>query len=335
MRVSASIELIVQLAAREAIGGSFKEILPEHVLNALLKFAEFPAPDIEKLVAEAAVRQMLVSDVHSVREALDDRFIDSTAARRTLRQKMGKGTCPYAGGDLHRSAETRQLFDATARLADKNGSETLTPIHLLEAIFAAPTPMITEVLESISKAEAARCRTPLLDEHGRDLRSVPADKELPGTAGRRGELSALAAALTDGKRPCIVLVSEGVDAVRALLLVLVRPAAEGATASSLGYGRVVEISSISGLLGNQKIIAGLAEELARVRRTVLFVPLNAASAQEPAKIRTLFQKTNVRCILWASPDVYREYIEHDAVWTECARMMWIRAETCDSIPEEL
>ena len=49
MKVSASVEMVMQLAGQEAIAAEFKEIEPEHLLAALLKFSELPTEEMDKI----------------------------------------------------------------------------------------------------------------------------------------------------------------------------------------------------------------------------------------------------------------------------------------------
>ena len=48
MKIAASIELVMQLAAQEATSGRFKEIEPPHIVAAILKFAELPGGEVER-----------------------------------------------------------------------------------------------------------------------------------------------------------------------------------------------------------------------------------------------------------------------------------------------
>ena len=85
MKVSASIELIWNLAARESIAGCFPEIGAEHFLQALLKFAELPVEDLDKVAAGPDAARLLAGEVQNVRAELAGRKIESTECRRRLR----------------------------------------------------------------------------------------------------------------------------------------------------------------------------------------------------------------------------------------------------------
>ena len=62
MKVSASTELVWQLAGQEAMVRQFEKIEPEHFCIALLKFSEIPVEEVEKIAPGAEVaRAMSVS----------------------------------------------------------------------------------------------------------------------------------------------------------------------------------------------------------------------------------------------------------------------------------
>ncbi len=146
MRVSASTELICQLAAREAIGGHFGEIEPDHFCLALMKFSEFPVGEIEKMGPGGGIGTTLANEVKSLQEEFESRGVDVKRMRRKLRGHLGKGESWYEGGQLHRSHESRKMFKLAEGFAQHTGDETLTAGHLLEAILVSPTKAMEEVL---------------------------------------------------------------------------------------------------------------------------------------------------------------------------------------------
>ena len=107
MKVSASIELVVQLAGQEAIAGRHKEIEPEHVCLALLKLAELPVEEADKIAPGSSAARELAAEVGAVREELQVRGVDTTEIRRRLRRTLGRGRNAYEGGPMHRSPAGR------------------------------------------------------------------------------------------------------------------------------------------------------------------------------------------------------------------------------------
>jgi ATP-dependent metalloprotease FtsH len=157
MKVSASIDVLWQLAMGEAVSAEFGEIAPEHFLEAILKLAELNVEDLHRLAPDTQVVRLVSEDVAAVREELNARGINSKRARRELRGLLGKGGSPHRGGDMHRSPASREVFEAAARLAADAGSETLMALHLLQALLASPSPPMLLVLgEAVGqKAEPA------------------------------------------------------------------------------------------------------------------------------------------------------------------------------------
>ena len=175
MKISASIELVMQFATYEAIAGKFREVEPEHMLMALLKFPELPIAEMEKL-APGASSEQVAKEIEAVCKKLEQRKIDSKSARRELRTKMGKGNSPFSGGRIHRSSASRQIFDVAGKLAGDAGGETITSDHILEALMIAPTQLIEQVLGGAVGARVEeRKDTPLLDRYGKDITKAAAD----------------------------------------------------------------------------------------------------------------------------------------------------------------
>ena len=110
MRPSASVELVLQLAAYEAAASQFAEIEPEHLLAALLRFSELSSEDLLKLVPGTAAGRELTSETDAVRKTLTERSINSTFVRNSVRARMGTGGVRYQGGRLQRTTASRQIF---------------------------------------------------------------------------------------------------------------------------------------------------------------------------------------------------------------------------------
>ena len=338
MKVSASMQLVMQLAGREAIAGGFGEIRSEHVFNALLKCSELPEEQMRAVAADHAVRDALVTDIADLREELDMRAIDTKAARRTIRQKLGKGGVPFDGGEIHRSTECRKLFDLSARLADKSGEEVLSPAHLLEAFFEGPPDVIAEVLDAIGAGEGRRSRTPVLDAHAIDISASRAEAELPPITGRKGECTALMNALAKQKRHCILAVSEAGTVVRALLLSLMRNPIGGSMPRNLRRMRVMALDSPSATFVDKALSQSIAKELEQDRRTLLLVSIRTPMGKSPewlAELCNLTRQGKVRCVCDVSPRVYEETFRSQAEWKEVACVMRFAETSMTDIPDEL
>ena len=74
MKVSVSIEVVLELAARETIAAKFKEIEPDHLFMALLKFSELPPPQTaEPGGGQKGSVQEIISDINTLSKEIASR----------------------------------------------------------------------------------------------------------------------------------------------------------------------------------------------------------------------------------------------------------------------
>jgi hypothetical protein len=168
MKISPAIDVVLQLAAREASMGSFAEIEPEHVLVALLKFSEVTDQELGGIVADERDRHILSAERTSVQSILLAHGVASAPARHALRVWMGEGGSPYVGGTIQRSSQTRAVFDRAHGLVQGAGLDCLDAEHLLRGAVERPTPAMVEVLGSHSLFDSSAERLYLL-QYTRDL----------------------------------------------------------------------------------------------------------------------------------------------------------------------
>lgn len=144
--MSITIQAIWILAAQEAISVDFREIEPEHFLEALLRFAEssadaFPCHDLDSNAIDCLNRE-----AGELKADLAKLSIDGTATRRAIRVQLGSGVYKHKGDIIHRSEQCRALFDNAAKSAAQTGEDVITCRVLLDAILSAPTQVIATVL---------------------------------------------------------------------------------------------------------------------------------------------------------------------------------------------
>jgi cell division protease FtsH len=146
MKISPTIELILNLAAREAIASQFGEIQSEHLFAGILKFSELEIKAVENLFTGFGALECLKKELSDVRAVLRDKKLDSTSLRRKLRKALGNGGVHFKGDVIHRSNETRQVFTEAEKLSRQEQARILTSVHFLRVIFKDPTPMLARVL---------------------------------------------------------------------------------------------------------------------------------------------------------------------------------------------
>ena len=347
MKVSASIELVMQLAGQEAIAGKFKEIQPEHLCMALLKLSELPVVDVDRIASGSSAAKELAAEVAAVREALQGRSIDTTRTRRQLRDRLGSGGSPYDGGPMHRSPPSRQLFDAADRLADDARSDALAARHLLEALLAEPTAAIAKVLGEAAGArpEPARItKTPLLDEHGRDLTQLAAAGQLACPPGREAESKSVAHLLAQPNCCCVLLVGCDKDVMESVAATLAHMAIAG-TPKGLRAKRIIDVGAVQpqGSNANEttRLLDAVLAEAASVPDVIVLVPpietvkTPASLDAWPARLKMALARGRIQCLCRVSEHAYQSRMAKDPQWRRIAKAMWVRAERSVELPDEL
>lgn len=346
MKVSATIELVWQIAGQEAIAGSFKEIEPDHFCLALLKFSELPVEEVGRVANGAEVARELAVEVDAVREEIEGRTIDSKATRRALRTLIGKGDSDYDGGRMHRSQASRGLFDAASKLADDAGADTLLARHLIETLLASPTRAMAEVLgESIHRRKAKPSKTPLLDQCGRDLTALAKEGSLATDFERSAETKALLQILSQNNRRNVFLVEESDEAIRTVIESAAHVLVSGDAPVALKGKRLIDVSSVG--FSNEEIEDSFLElekamgEASAAGDVILFGPAvdaTSGSDQAPASLewlRSAFSRSCMPHICRVAPPVYQQWIAKNRLWRDLAQGMWLHNEKHDGLPDEL
>lgn len=83
IKASAAVELVLQLAAREAVAARFKEIEPEHFFEALLKLPELRHEHLREICGADDLPGLEV-ERDMVGERLARRSVDATRVRCSL-----------------------------------------------------------------------------------------------------------------------------------------------------------------------------------------------------------------------------------------------------------
>ncbi len=347
MKVSACIELVWKLAAQEAVAGEFGEIEPDHFFAGLLKFSELPVENPEVAVAQDALpAKQLAADVTALRDVLGDSASETTRLRREFRERLGKGGVPYSGGQIHRSAASRTLFDEAARLADAAGSEVLSPAHLLAALLTSPTPAMTNLLGANPSAKGGKSsKTPRLNEFGKDLTRMAANGELPGSLGREAECKILLAALASKRRKSILLVSDNDGHVRDVVCDAARAIGSQQPVATLKGRRIVDVTSLkSASATTEEMLANLEagwKEASSAKNIVLFGPAigfannNHGIDEWGELLKASLRQNDVQCICRVPRSVYQTVVDRDPDWRNHVEVMFIHAEAKTEIPTEL
>jgi len=344
MKVSASIELVWQLACREAIAGRQESIAPEHFCMALLKLAELSSEQFARMSPNGdRIAGELTRDAEAIRNTLEGGGLSSRQARRQLRKAVGKGEVAYDGGQMHRSDSSRVLFDDAARLADESGSATLTPEHLFSALTAKPTRLIGEIVLVDGKGLPVAGQQPgLLSEWGTDLTALAKRGELGGAYGRAAEAKAILKALQAPRRIGVFLVSEGELQAREAMHSLARAAADTRSATGVKRWRVVDLTMKSAPTTPEcstvAVLQQLFADAAHIEDLVLRVP-DIRDMNDGKEMLTLLKtgsaSTRPAWICAIDEAVYRQRIQQDAYWRSAATAILLQQDIGQGIPDEL
>ena len=339
MKVSVSIELIWQLAGYEAIAGAFKEIEPEHFLMALLKFADLPVAEIEKLGAGAEAVQALSCDVLGIGEDLKARGIDPTSLRRAIRTALGKGGQKYDGGKMHRAQATRSYFDKAVVLASEAGSEVLMGKHVLNALLAEPTPAVAKALAGCPAREKqvpVAVKTPALDEFGKEILVKKGGEPVV----RLAEAKAVVHALTQLRRNSVLL-ETGSDTLFKAVLASVALLIKAKDAPECLKGKkIIDVSGIE-FAGKMKgkldinCVQMMMSEAAASKNVILVLPALESSSQTDLKDWSAAVAGSLKnqFVLRLMPGVRRE-LEKDPTW-KIAQIITVQESNVGNIPFEL
>lgn len=344
MKLSPSLELALQLAAQEALAAAFTEIEPEHLLMGLLKFAELPLPHAEADPQGAALIQPLLADNDALRERLRRRNIDSAQLRRQLRMRLGRGGGVVGRVELHRSPASRQRFDEAAAIAHAENTDVILAVHLLDAVLAAPTPLIRELVQREGKpGNGGNGRDDHLSRHGRDLIQLAAAGQLPAIGDRNAEVLAMRRVLEGSHAKSVLGICPSLPEAMCIVQALAKGVQAAAEPAAPAMRRLIDLSEL--VHGNRPP----AEILERLRTALLeaadapdvvaVVPLVGDGVQVDQvwpMVQTALLETRLRAIVLTTPDLYEQVFAADRRWLRRMHALWLRAETVPpKIPQVL
>jgi ATP-dependent Clp protease ATP-binding subunit ClpC len=293
IRVHASAQLAWGIAMREASLAGSTLIEPLHLFFAALEIADglyHDAAEASGLSAE--VISALPESANQARKALAMGDEQLTRLRRTVKKSLGSPESRTQPRTLHRSSETRALFDRGIALAIEEGAEELRLVHLVKAFLAGPPPdvlpflapgavaavappgkkiLVPETPPAEASGEKPRPRTPTVDRYGRNLTELARAGRLQAIQGRDREIKSLARYLNRTTKRNVILVGEpGVGKTAIVEGLAVRMAADDAP-DFLRRLRVVQIA-IADLVAGTKFRGELEAKLKAIVEECLSDP---------------------------------------------------------------
>ena len=137
--IDMSGQLVWIIANTEASLAGSTTIQPLHFWLGILKLLDKHLPKaLDALELTGGKRAQVLRSVRHVRGYLEITEERATRLRRTLRKKMRQGVVvaePDKLETLHRSVESRTVFDQAKKIAEKNGAQAVSAFHLTQALF--------------------------------------------------------------------------------------------------------------------------------------------------------------------------------------------------------
>lgn len=336
------IHVLMQLAGQEATVGRFGEILPEHVLLALMEVVDLP---VRGVVAGAGAAGESAAELHALHHELSSRGIDSTQARGSLRVELGRGTCQRPPSAIHRSEAAKRAFADAARLAHEEHAPAMTAVHLLKALLASPTPAMVKVLGGAVVGRSGPAgATPLLDGNGIDLTRMAAEDKLTLGPGKQAEVKALCRLLTERNRPGILVIGEE-ELVCEAMAAAARAIGRGTAPAALRGIRIVDVTGMRPVNDNQRqavdALGRMVDEAIKAGRLVLVLPPLPESPRRNGgdlwvtAIKSILAEGKLTCLLPVSPEQYAAHIQQDRDWRRLAHAVWINQAPSGEVPTEL
>jgi hypothetical protein len=344
MKISTSVELVWQLAMREAIHAHFNELAPEHFMEGVLKFAEMPVEKLKAVGAEGGGGAKIAGEIAGLRGKLRELGLDPTLARRRLRDSMGRGDTPHQGDALHRSGESRAIFETAAAMATKAGSDALTVMDLLMALLERPTSRLAALSKPSSDPRSLPERdTPQLDSKGRDLTREAQTSGISRSGTREAERNAVLRAFTGAVPKTVLLVSGSDSSVCEVVTSAVSVVAtcQDEIERELRALRFVDLTAVGnkGCSGDEALMQwqALFDEAVRSEGVILVLPAIEAGMADgwlPMLKREL-PREGLRCICRVAPEIYQREMAKNGSWRKLAEFISVQDAELSDIPAEL
>jgi len=354
VHISASIEIICHVACQEALSADYCEILPEHFWMGMLKFAELPVEDTEKIMPSAATAHQLSIEVDSIRRAFAYRAINTTITRRRLRTELGKGNSPHFEGQLHRTEASRRLFDKAAQFAANAGSQVMMTDHLLSALVTIPTEVALCVLDyELKNWDDTSAATPMINNFGRDItkqvrqRIVEQQEFNLVMCERRAECIAVMRELSS--LPNIFLITVSDDAVKQIAAdiahsIIINKAGSESLQQVGGYPTLPSRLQINRIIDLSEASPGeliprmptIIDQALLVGKILLVLP--ACLDEKTPWPKWLFSNNHQKLppfICRLDPAFYKHHLTMDSNFTKNSGVLWIQTDQFFNIPTEL
>ncbi|HTX73528.1 MAG TPA: ATP-dependent Clp protease ATP-binding subunit [Rectinemataceae bacterium] len=328
--------VLTVLAQDEAKRTRSEQLLPEHVLLAILKDGEG--------IGFKAMRSLK---------------IDTLELRDDLERSIEHRRSGFALGDLPLSRRTRSLLEGAAEEANMSGSDYIGTEHFVVAaareqggaferylghigIFYEQLRAAVRLLREPAGSEERReknvqplagtgksstQRTPLLDEFARDLTAMAREGRLDPVVGREREIGRVIRILSRRSKNNPVLVGEPGVGKTAIVEGLAQRFARGDAPEDLSRRRILALDLAAVVAGTkyrgefEERLKRIMKEIAQAGNVILFIDeihtvVGAGSAEGTIDasnmLKPALSRGEVQCIGATTLDEYRKRFEKDA-----------------------
>jgi len=346
MGPDASVMIVWSISTTEAQASGWDEIQPDHLLCALLKFAEVDVKNLDQFDNPGGEKQNLASVHRELREKLVDPWqIDvpkvSTSLRRGLRRKA-LTEFKHKAGIVHRSDVSRQVFSLAEKWAREDGKIQYNTVDLMSAIFAQQDEWIVRILKKHNlpwNEQDVHSHEDSLVRFEGIVHPVHLQETLSEKEHQRIQTDPIIKVLADwltgeSKQPCLLIYGKGRD-ISAVTLDLAH------------YAESMKLRRRFFSVNSRPLLESIAVDKALIAKALLqwineaspgkavyffdsvhrYFSSTLAGDQFPSLFRAWIRKADNRVLCGIPESQYHKLIENKSAWTKVFQLVWIHEST--------
>jgi len=344
MDIDPALQAVWAIASTEACLSGSAEIRPIHFVLAVLKVLDDAFHrDAEQMgFSKEAISQITLatSDGRALLGLPEEKL---TSARRRLRKALQANAKPGELKMLHRSEESRQLFQSAAKRANDGQVQNISLLHFIESLLtdlpkeAAPYLQGTDTPEKDDSVEET---TKLLGKIGRDVTALAREGRLATVVGRKQEMTLLARYLQRTSKRNVLLTGEaGVGKTAIVEGLAQRLTAEDAPEFLRGW-RIIQVNVADLVAGTmyrgqmeERLQTLLKEAISDPNLIVFFDEIHlvmktgsGGGAMDIANIlKPALARDDIRCIGATTTEEFERHIKSDSALMRRFQILRVQA----------